>query len=123
MVCHCSSSGIDGSCVFHFLDADSDFVKFQRHAKNGVLTQGSEPLSNTLPGRRGRKTEGLLLAYMFPGRGKVLASGRRFREPFIELIYTLLICALLALVVYFVWFAYTHEPTNLPIGLTTYHAP
>jgi hypothetical protein len=46
------------------------------------------------------------LAYMYPGRGKVLASGRRFREPFIEFVYTMMIYAVLALIALFAWFVY-----------------
>jgi hypothetical protein len=52
------------------------------------------------------------LAYMYPGRGKVLASGRRFREPFIEFLYTLTIYAVLAPIGYFVWFVNTHNPPD-----------
>jgi hypothetical protein len=50
------------------------------------------------------------LAYMYPGRGKVLASGRRFREPFIEFVYTLMIYAVLAPILLFIWYIYTTTP-------------
>jgi hypothetical protein len=43
---------------------------------------------------------------MYPGRGKVLASGRRLPEPFIEFVYTMMIYALLTVIGFFAWFVY-----------------
>jgi hypothetical protein len=63
--------------------------------------------------RRRRRQQGLLrapgstvicLRYMFPGRGKVLASGRRFREPFVEVVYTLWLYVMVGSMTFLVWF-------------------
>jgi hypothetical protein len=55
------------------------------------------------------------LAYMYPGRGKVLASGRRFRQPFIEVVYTLAIYAFVLPILYIAiriaWYLYTTSPS------------
>jgi hypothetical protein len=47
-----------------------------------------------------------LATCMYPGRGKVLASGRRFRVPFIEFVYTMMIYAVLGSIALFACFVY-----------------
>jgi hypothetical protein len=47
---------------------------------------------------------------MYFGRGKVLASGRRFRDPVMEIGYTLLFYLTIGFTAYLTWFMLTHIP-------------